>query len=798
MNCRCRVVVCFPIVMLAYVPTPPSWAQPAARPKAADAAQVAAEKSAKPAAGKRAAAPAAEKAPARADGEKAAARPAAKKPTVPAEQGQPAVQMPEDESGGDSGVAAILATKPNTPVDCTRAATILADLDRPDLAKRYLKKVLDAKLSPKQLADLGDEIGSAALISMGQRDALRPEGRQLADAVSNAVTARREDTSRIAALIQQLNDPSPERRNLAMVQLQEVPRAAIGPLIEVLANSTRADEHANVRTVLAGMGRTGREALVGVLEQADAKLAVQVILALPETKDAMVELALLAPCLSERSDAEVRQAATTVFKRLYGAVPYRQEAVRLLTRVATEAFDRRELRQGTSGESTELWQWDPDKRRCVVAPCNADDARLAMAARWAYDAYRLSADPPVEALYLATLLEAAQYRRGLDQPLAETDAAVIVAKRCGPKSIEGALARAMPSAATPGGHVGAAVAATTLLGQIGTARELLYPGTKPSLLVQAVRHPDCRVRMAALRAIMRLCPTRPYAGSSDVPRALASFAASGGVRRALVAARNLQQARDLAGMLAAHGLQADAAAHGREMLQLAAASPDYEIALIDVSIGQPPIEILLQQLRRDERTASLRVGLMARAGYMSQAEHAARSDPLSMAFAWPNDEQGLAWQLKQLAALRPREFADFNTRQRQAAEALRLLAELSRSGDKLYDLRPTQAAVLTALYAPKLSLKAVEVLANLNSAESQQALVEVASNPIMSDDLRRAAAKAFRQNTEKHGILLTSDEIRQQYRRYNESEKLDVGTQHVLRLILDCIEAPSGIKRSRR
>ena len=106
--------------------------------------------------------------------------------------------------------------------------------------------------------------------------------------------------------------------------------------------------------------------------------------------------------------------------------------------------------------------------------------------------------------------------------------------------------------------------------------------------------------------------------------------------------------------------------------------------------------------------------------------------------------------------------------------------------------------MLTALYAPKLGPKAVEVLTSVNSAESQRALVEAASSLTLPLDFRRAAAKAFRQNTEKHGILLTTNEIRQQYRRYNESEKLDAGTQHVLGLILDCIEAPSRIKSSRK
>jgi hypothetical protein len=99
-----------------------------------------------------------------------------------------------------------------------------------------------------------------------------------------------------------------------------------------------------------------------------------------------------------------------------------------------------------------------------------------------------------------------------------------------------------------------------------------------------------------------------------------------------------------------------------------------------------------------------------------------------------------------------------------------------------------QKHVIAAVYNPQLAAKAVGVLAEINSAESQQTLVEVASRLTSSLPLRQAAAKAFRQNTQQHGILLTTEEIQRQYRRYNESEKLDAPTQHVLALILDCLE----------
>jgi hypothetical protein len=288
-----------------------------------------------------------------------------------------------------------------------------------------------------------------------------------------------------------------------------------------------------------------------------------------------------------------------------------------------------------------------------------------------------------------------------------------------------------------------------------------------------------------------LKPAKPFPGSSYVPSALGFFAASSGVRHALVGGPNLAQTRDLAGMLAAAGLQTDTTTGGKELLRLATRSPDYELAWIDVSINHPEINILLQELRRDPRTALLRVGLLAQAGHFELAEHLASLDPMAKAFARPRDEQACRWQLGQLAALAPQEFVAYDVRQRQAAEALDLLAELSRSANKLYDLRCVQDSVLAVLYSPKLGPKAVAVLANLNSAESQRALVEVASRFTLPLQLRAAAATAFRENVQKHGILLTTDEIRAQYRRYNESEKLDAPTRQVLGLILDCLEAPT-------
>jgi CheY-like chemotaxis protein len=185
---------------------------------------------------------------------------------------------------------------------------------------------------------------------------------------------------------------------------------------------------------------------------------------------------------------------------------------------------------------------------------------------------------------------------------------------------------------------------------------VLYTGAEPGPLARALRQPDRRLRMAALVAIVRLQPSQPYPGSSYVPAALQFFSASSGRPRALAAGPNADETRELAGLLTLSGYEVDTALNGKDLLSVAARSPDYEVAMIDMAISGPEIAMLLQQLRHDERTASLRVGLIARAGYLEQAERLARQDPLALAFSRPHDEPSARWQVAQLAALAPREF----------------------------------------------------------------------------------------------------------------------------------------------
>jgi hypothetical protein len=707
-----------------------------------------------------------------------------KKPDAKQPPAEPEVPPPED-----AAVVAILATKPTTPAECILAAKRLVDLGHADVAKSLLKKVVAAKLTPQQLADLGEQFGSPMFLDWTSNKALLPEAKQLADAIVPAVKAKLEDSKRIAGLIAQLQDPVAEKRVEAMAGLQAAGQAAINPLVQVLADPVRTSEYTNVRTVLAGMGRSAREPLIAcaIQDSNSPGTRIQAILALRETNDFKAAIYLLAPCLSPKSDPAVREAAAETLKQWKGHVPTLPEAVGLLHNAAKDYFERRQPIESIVDGRVELCLWDL-KHNYVVRSVTPDDAARGLAALFASDAYALAPENrDIRLLCLAAALDLAAYAKGLDQPSLVDKDATDAKEKYGVRTIEEVLTYAMAQ-----DHPAAATAAAQLLGQIGKADELIYQGDKPAPLVLALQDPDRRLRMAALEAIVRLKPSKPFAGSSDVPKALAYFAASSGVRHALVGGSNLAEDRDLAGMLAAAKFQTDTATTGRQLLLLATSSPDFEVAWIDVAINHPEINLLMQELRRDPRTALLRVGLVARSGNFELAEQLAAHDPMAKAFARPHDEQAFRWQLDQLTALASREFVDFGVRQQQAAEALDLLAELSQTSSKLYDLRGIQDAVLVALYNPKLAVKAAAVLANLNSAECQRALADMASRFVQPLATRQAAASAFRQSVQKYGILLTTEEIGQQYQRYNESEKQDAATQKVLGLILDCLEVPTA------
>jgi hypothetical protein len=241
----------------------------------------------------------------------------------------------------------------------------------------------------------------------------------------------------------------------------------------------------------------------------------------------------------------------------------------------------------------------------------------------------------------------------------------------------------------------------------------------------------------------------------------------------------------------AMGYELDTATNGRDVIRRLLSSPDYELALLDVTLERPTLNFLLPQLRHDSRTAKLTVGIIARGDQLERARHLARRDPLAEAFSRPHTQETVDWQVGRLIELVGRERVLPAERGQQAAQAIRWLADLSGRDQQVFELAGIEEVALAAVHTPGMSNDAVTILGNLASPASQRALVELASRWTQPIELRTAAAEGFDQSVRRNGILLTTQEILAQYDRYNASETLDQATQQVLGSILDTIEAPT-------
>jgi CheY-like chemotaxis protein len=433
----------------------------------------------------------------------------------------------------------------------------------------------------------------------------------------------------------------------------------------------------------------------------------------------------------------------------------------------------------------EIWHWDEANRVGVPRRYSVDDAGIVLAAQLVGDLMALDPDHELHRrLYLVSQLEAARIHHGFVKPIHEVaERAHQLALDMGPPALEQVLTFAMA-----GGHTGAAIGTADILGQMGT-RALLYgPTPQVSPLVRAVAHGDRRLRFAAIRAIMKLDPTEPYVGSSHLPEALGFFVSTQGVREALVASRRPVEGRKLASMLVTLGYDADVAASGRRLLRSARDRADVELVLIDMRIAGPPAREVVYRLRRDWRTSCLPIALLVSSENIRRAQSLAAADPLTIALAQPHEPDAVKSLAARLIRVAGRTAVTGDERQEQAIQALKWLAHLSAKPETFYDVRRQLPSIETALYVEGLTGHAADVLAHAGVPTSQKALVDFASQGLFPLENRQMAATALRLNVDRHGVLLTTEEILHQYTIYNASDTADRETQAVLSAILDTLE----------
>ncbi|HEY2826283.1 MAG TPA: hypothetical protein VGJ04_01680 [Pirellulales bacterium] len=696
----------------------------------------------------------------------------------------------------DPAVDTIVDSNPHTPGQLLQAAAVLADLDRIDLAKKYLQQLAAAKPDEEALAEAAAQVEPATLLRLADNANLQPEGRQMADAVLAAAGRVARDPQRLRTEIDQLADPSKSVRRTALKRILLAHEDAVPELVAALGDANRAAVHPLARQALVKISDQAVAPLVAALEADNDGLKIQIIDVLRQIGSPDVAVYLAAPATAEGVSTEVRAAARAALSEITGSKnPTQDDAVKLLAAEIGRYLNQDRLVNIDSDGNSAVWQWDAAQGKLVREKLPPELAYPAMATRLAKDLMQLRPnDISARRLFLISTLQAAALRTGLDKSLAADDAAVAKVAQLGIAAVEDALGYAMANR-----NLSAATAAAQVLGNMG-GRSLLEPrdGTF-SPLVTAVGQGDRRLRFAAAEAIMKLKPAAGFAGSSDLLAALAFFADSPGVKRALVAFPNEAVAGQLAGMLTGLGYEVDIATNSRQAFLEGISSGDYEVILLSSRLDHPPVWVVLPELRHNPATAHVPVALLAEDtdDDLARMQALAGDNGLAMPILRPITPDGTKFLVERTIQQAGREAVPAEVRQRQALAATEWLKQLYATSPRDFDLMPHEKQLTRMLFRPATSAAAAEMLADIGKQTAQESLVDLANTGSQPLAMRQAAAAAFSEAVRKHGIQLTIPEIQHQYDRYNQSEAEDKATQELLGLVLDAIELPTAANGKR-
>lgn len=685
-------------------------------------------------------------------------------------------------------IVSLRASDPQSPFELARAAQLALDLGRVDVAIEFLTKLVADGPEADALLDAHRRLGTAHFLRFQNNADLQPVGTEVANRVLEAAATYATDPGRLERFVQQLGDADSAKRRQASNELMRAGKHAANPLFDVLGDPDQAGLHARVRVMLVELGHLIHGPLMAALASENDTLtasAIQVCGAIRHkaATDLIVGRYGLAP-----ADSRVATAAETALVQLVGNAPARHE-VELYLRHRTQVYLRPEpmLAPDEQGE-VEFWTWEDEQAVEMQIP--VFDAQVRIADRLFSNLTKISEDelpPGLATQRLLARLQLAKLDGGLDGPLSEE--ALQNFAQTPPSELEEALITAVPRRElTP-----AAIAATEVLAAHGDVSLLVTRDQRPSPLALALESNFHQVRLAAALAILRLDPTRMYAGSSDVLRTLERTATAAGRRFVIIADPHQERAIRLAGIVQSVGFEPIVVSGGASLFREAQRTIDIEFLLISENVSGPLLTETLQILRKDRRTADMPIGVMADPLTLTTREVQTAGDPRTLAIITPQDEEGFVFQAEQLLRSPGRMLVSADQRLADAELAMTALAKLAndRGRYSFYDLWPLESTLLSRLREGALTKDVAMVLGYLGTPAAQHSLVEVASDSLRPLPQRQACVEAFTHSVESRGLLLTKAQILQQYERYNASETLEVETQTVLANILDALEAPT-------
>lgn len=644
----------------------------------------------------------------------------------------------------------LLATNPTEPANMARVINSLIDLRQAQAAVPLLTRLTSMELDDAALLAFFREYGSATLIKWSAQPVLKTIADPFQQRVTEAVARMLADPEQIGRRVTDLASPSMLVRRQAGEELASGGPTAAQALVAVLSDESHAGSRPAIISVLVALGQSALPELLKARSAENVPTRSAVLEALARLPGSDGKLLVLSTAFStNEKDATVRATAKRLVASLYGAEFGASQAAAMLYSRGSEL-----LASAGNLQLAEILVRDglaiqPDngylRRACIAIVANQKNSQ-------SFESFNE--------------FDVATFEAALDSALQLDD-------------------------------VMTASFALAYLGRNGSESLLHSRDPRPSLLVEATRSRDARIRWSAVQAIAAIKPVEPFDGSSYVVDAVEYALLGRGHQQALVIDGRSAVARSRAGLLMSQGYEGEIATDHRSALEVATHLPDCELIVIDISMAAERSGQLISALRRDIRTANLPIGIVAPTDRYDEALQIARKFPLTVGLIDAPTVQAAQFWVRSLRELPGNKFVDAKVRRSQASDALRWLAETGLATPQVYSLGRCEQPVLHALSTGQLRPLALPVASRFNSPVMQSSLVALASNPLQTAESRAAALAAAADSISRFGLLLTAVQLQEQYDRFNSLAPTDAAGRKSLGAVLDMIEARAAFDRAR-
>ena len=721
----------------------------------------------------------------------------------PPEAAQPDDASDEETVVDSAVVQAIRMRDPKTATDLLRAVDQLIRLERFDLASDYLAELAASDLDDIEMTRLQQEYGTAVFLRLTRSAELAPLGGQFARRVLRAARRVSLDPQRLEAWAKQLGDEQRIKRFEAGVQLLRAGGDAVEPIVAAVVKAESESILPRMGlTVLRQIGIDAVEPLIGQLSSSQPQRRVFAIQALGQIEAREALPYLLGSAFAPVGGNAESQSAQQAIQAITGRWASRTDAVEILRRGSDRAYRGLSKERPDGDDQVVRWTWSPTSKRVRRVMLRSADASALAASRLYRQLLRLEPqNVKYQTRFLISRLDVDQGVAGLDEPLRTNPGSAYAQTKAAGASVANRVLRT----ALADRHFVAAIGAARVLGDLNQRHVLSRTINANELvsapLVEALAAPDARVRFAAAKAIIELQPPLSFDGASRLADTLTYFATTVGQPAVIVAHPRRRIASELAGILGQYGYASVVVGNSRDLLKTAYQWPDLQLAMVSDSLNDESAWDTLEQLRVHPRTAKLPIALLARPDRVVQDQRLSLQFDDVTVLPESLDREALMEQLPQIVRRLNRDRIPPAERLRRAQLALRWLADWMARTDSLpgsssggrsramVDWRRLEPQLTAALQVADLREPALRVISQIGSATAQTQLVDIASEQGRDLAERQAAGKAFADSVARFGVLLSRQQIVQQYERYNSSRVLDRATQVLLGSVLDTIEA---------